>query len=127
MRPQDMIVGENYRHKTSPNYGWAKMKRMLKPKEFPNTATYIIAECEWTTKKNGTFGLIKYFRPSDLLRDDGPPVNVVDFPKEPIWTSKSIGEERLRSRMAETVTLPIGDFLALLDLAEQGLLKGEPQ
>lgn len=72
MRPQDMIVGESYRHKASPSYSWAKVRKMLKPKEYPNTNSFIIAECRWTTEKDGEFGLIKHFKPSDLIREGEP-------------------------------------------------------
>jgi len=70
MRVQDIKLGEYYRHKTSPQYGWAKALKILKPKEGVNTNTYSVVQCEWGTDKSGVFGLIKYFRPSDLIKGD---------------------------------------------------------
>lgn len=67
MRAQDIVIGESYRHKTTPDYGWAKVVTVLRPKEGDNTTTRIVVKCEWSIDKNGTFGLIKYFNPADLV------------------------------------------------------------
>lgn len=68
MRAKDLVVGESYRHKDHPRHCWAKVKRVLKPKEHPNTNNFIIVECEWTQDKDGLVGLIKYFKPSNLVK-----------------------------------------------------------
>jgi hypothetical protein len=68
MRPQDIKIGEYYRHKSTPNYGWAKTIKVLKPHEGKNILNHIIVECEWTVSKGDLFGLIKYFKPSDLIK-----------------------------------------------------------
>ena len=68
MRPQDIKLGETYRHRSTPNYCYAKVVQILKAREAPNTHTYVIVKCEWTIEKTGDFGLIKYFRPCDLER-----------------------------------------------------------
>lgn len=67
MRKQDIIIGKYYRHKNSLNYGWAKAIKVLNPKEKPNKNTYSVVKCEWTLRKDDSFGLIKYFKPSDLV------------------------------------------------------------
>ncbi len=69
MQVKSLILGESYRHKTTPTYGWAKVVKVLKPKEGVNPHPYIIIECEWSVYKNDRFGLIKHFRPSDLIPD----------------------------------------------------------
>lgn len=68
MRAQDIIIGEYYRHKDHPDYAWAKPIKILKPHEGKNINNYIVVECEWSVDKNATFGMIKYFRPSNLVR-----------------------------------------------------------
>lgn len=68
MRAQDLIVGESYRHKDHPNYCWAKVVKVLKPKEAENPHNRIIVKCEYSQMKDDKFGLIKYFKPSDLMR-----------------------------------------------------------
>ena len=69
MRPQDIVIGNYYRHKESPRYAWAKAVEILNPKTGVNAHAYKIVKCEWTTDKNESFGLIKYFRPRDLIKD----------------------------------------------------------
>ena len=68
MLPKDIVIGNYYRHITSPDYAWAKAVEILKPKRAPNTHNYIIVKCEWTVEKNQNIGLIKYFRPCDLIK-----------------------------------------------------------
>lgn len=67
MRAKDIVIGESYRHKDNPKYCWAKAVKVLRPKEGNNTTTRIVVKCEWSQDKNDTFGLIKYFSPSDLV------------------------------------------------------------
>lgn len=67
MREKDIVIGESYRHKDHPTYCWAKAVKVLKPKEGENTTTRIVVKCEWSQDKDGTFGLIKYFSPADLV------------------------------------------------------------
>lgn len=68
MRPQDIRIGEYYRHKDNPNYGWAKPIELLKPGKGANTTTKTVVKCEWSLDKNPTVGLIKYFAPANLVR-----------------------------------------------------------
>jgi hypothetical protein len=67
MRPDKLIAGESYRHKDHPDYCWAKVIKVLKPKEAENTHNRIVVKCEWSQNKNDSWGLIKYFKPSDLV------------------------------------------------------------
>ena len=67
MRAKDIKIGENYRHKDHPTYAWAKAVKVLKPKEAENPHNRIIVKCEWSTKRDSSFGMIKYFKPSDLV------------------------------------------------------------
>ena len=68
MRAQDLQVGESYRHKDHPNYCYAKVIKVLKPKQDENPHNRIIVKCEYTQNMNECFGLIKYFKPGDLIR-----------------------------------------------------------
>ena len=77
MRTQDIKIGEYYRHRTSPDYAYAKAIEILKPKPKYLQRTAIdkeikctVVKCEWTVDKNSKgLILIKYFRPCDLIKD----------------------------------------------------------
>jgi hypothetical protein len=69
MRPQDIKLGEFYRFKEHPNYGYAKAMEICNPKHRDNPHSYIIIKCEHTIGKNDTCGFIRYFRPCDLVKD----------------------------------------------------------
>jgi hypothetical protein len=76
MRTQDIKIGETYRLRNSPNYGYAKALKIIKPNkdnfwktEDEKTLKVVAVRCEWSTSKNDTFGLIKYFRPCDLIKE----------------------------------------------------------
>lgn len=81
MRTQDVVVGETYRHVDSPNYCYAKVIKIIKPMakykqkyagltEVEKQFKVVIIKCEWSQSKNDTFGLIKYFRPCDLVKGE---------------------------------------------------------
>lgn len=67
MQAKKLVIGESYRHKDHPDYAWAKVVKILAPKQYPNTHNRIIVKCEYSQDKNPKFGLIKYFKPSDLI------------------------------------------------------------
>jgi len=67
MIAKDIVIGESYRHKDNPNYCWAKVLKVLQPKEGENTLNKIIVKCEYSQNKDDLFGLIKYFSPKDLV------------------------------------------------------------
>lgn len=72
MKAKDLIVGESYRHKDHPNYCFAKVVKVLKPKESENPHNRIIVKCEYSQSRNDNFGLIKYFNPADLIKIEQP-------------------------------------------------------
>ena len=64
---KDIAIGNYYRHRNTPKYAWAKVLAILPPRKGLNTHNYWIAKCEWSVDKDASFGLIKYFRLSDLI------------------------------------------------------------
>ena len=67
MRAKDLIIGESYRHKDNPDYCYAKVIKVLQPKEGENPLNRIVVKCEYSQNKDSQFGMIKYFNPSDLV------------------------------------------------------------
>lgn len=80
MRTQDIIIGEIYRHRDHPTYAYARAIKIIKPMaQFKQKYAYDLTEeeksvrrvcvkCEWMISKNDRVGLIKYFRPCDLVK-----------------------------------------------------------
>ena len=68
MRVKDIIIGAFYRVKPNNTYGWIRPKEILKPKQAPNTHNYIIVKCEYVINKSDTCGIIKYFKPTDIIK-----------------------------------------------------------
>ena len=68
MKTKDIEVGKSYRHKDHPTYCWAKVVKVLNPKQEENPHNRIIVKCEYSQQKGDNFALIKYFKPSDLLK-----------------------------------------------------------
>ena len=78
MNTKDIKIGETYRHKRTPNIGYAKALKIIIPKkddflksEDEKKLKCIAVKCEWTSSKqeeykDGIYYLIKYFKPSDL-------------------------------------------------------------
>ena len=64
---KNIVIGNYYRLSSTPNYGWAKVLSILPAHTGRNKTNYLVAKCEWTIEKNDSFGLIKYFRLSDLI------------------------------------------------------------
>ena len=81
MRTQDIIIGEIYRHRDHPNYAYAKALKILRPlANYKKRFTYGLSEeeknvktvcvkCAWIVSPNDTFGIVKYFRPCDLIKE----------------------------------------------------------
>lgn len=81
MRTQDVIIGETYRHREHQRIGYAKAIRIIKPmakykqkyaydlSEEEKSIKVVCVKCEWTISKNDSFGMIKYFRPCDLVKE----------------------------------------------------------
>jgi hypothetical protein len=74
MRSQDIKIGNIYRHRTSPNYAYAKAIEIIKPSKLKFASDIqkeikcVVVKCEWTISPNDGYGLIKYFRPCDLIK-----------------------------------------------------------
>ena len=80
MRTQDIVIGETYRHKDHSDYAYAKVIKIIKPMakykqkyagltEDEKLIKTVCVKCEWTISKNDSFGLIKYFKPCDSVKD----------------------------------------------------------
>ena len=68
MRACDIQIGEYYRLKDSPDYGYIKPLRVLAKDDDENPKDYIIVRCEHTVSKNDSFGFNRYFRPRDIIK-----------------------------------------------------------
>ena len=68
MNSKNIIIGETYRRRMYPNYGFIKPIKILKPREGANNSKFIVAECELTIDPNDTMGLIRYYRPIDIVK-----------------------------------------------------------
>jgi len=66
MRAKDIILGESYRHRDHPNYGWARAIKVLPQKKDENTLNKIVVRCEWSVDKDSALSITKYFLPRDL-------------------------------------------------------------
>ena len=62
-----IVIGRVYRHRSNPNVGYAKVLEIIAPKTGVNTHDYKIVRVEWCQDSAFTFGLIKYFKQSDLI------------------------------------------------------------
>ena len=67
MNSKNVIIGNYYRLKSTPDYGWAKVLSVLPPRKGLNTHGYWVAKCEWSLEKGDSIGLINHFRLSELL------------------------------------------------------------
>jgi hypothetical protein len=68
MRPQDIKIGEYYRHRQLPPNGRAKALEILKPGMLKNIRA-VFVKCEWSVNKDDNLRFIKYFRPRDLVKE----------------------------------------------------------
>ncbi len=66
MRIQDIQIGESYRLRQNPSYGWVKAEEKLKPKQGVNTNTYSVVKCMHTINKYENIGFVRYYRPCDM-------------------------------------------------------------
>ena len=69
MRAKDIIIGESYRLKNTPNCGYVKALKVCKPKEVVKEVNYIVIKCEHTYYKDGNVVFTRYFKPSDIVKD----------------------------------------------------------
>jgi len=68
MNSKNTVIGNYYRLRDI-DHAWAKVLAILPPHFSVNTHSYWIAKCEWSVSKGDSFGLIKYFRLSDLRKE----------------------------------------------------------
>ena len=68
MRLKDIVIGEYYRLKSNPNYGYIKPIGILQPKQYPNENSYIVVECEHIVRLGDITGFIRYFKPVDIIK-----------------------------------------------------------
>lgn len=79
IRVQDIKVGEHYRltstkgcgEYNSGYYGWVKVLEVFKKGQYnnPDTQKRSVIKCEHTVDKNSAYGFIRYFRPSELVKE----------------------------------------------------------
>ena len=62
-----ILVGEYYRLKSTPNYSWVKVLRILPPRTKDNKNRFIVVECEHVVGKGDLFGFIRLFRPREIM------------------------------------------------------------
>ena len=68
MRIVNIKIGEFYRVKHN-SYAWVKVVQIIPPMTPPNATKATMVKCEWVVNKDDKFGLIKYFRASDLVKE----------------------------------------------------------
>ena len=80
MRIQDIKVGEYYRLKSTKGcgefnsgyYGWVKALEIFKKGQWDNPTPNKLScvKCEHTINKNSSVGFVRYFRPSELVKEN---------------------------------------------------------
>lgn len=68
MRIVNIKIGELYRVKHN-SYAWVRAVRIIPPMTPPNYTRATMVKCEWVVDKDDKFGLIKYYRASDLVKE----------------------------------------------------------
>jgi hypothetical protein len=80
VRTQDIEIGRYYRLRDSPDYGYVKVLEIVRPVKKSSFAFKmrtleersikgVVVKCEHTIHKNDSFGFIRYFRPTDLVKE----------------------------------------------------------
>lgn len=69
MRVKDIEIGEYYRLKTSPTYGYVKALEVIQPKSGINTTRNILVKCEHVVYKSDKVGFIRYFKVSEIIKE----------------------------------------------------------
>ena len=70
MRTQDIVIGEWYRLRANPNYSYVKAIKIFKRGEKDNPINCTCVKCEHVINKSDTCGLIHYFRPCDMVKEN---------------------------------------------------------
>ncbi len=67
MKRSDIRVGEFYRVKGN-EYAYAKVIEVIPPMTSINNTRAYVAKCQWVINQNDKFGMIKYFKISELTK-----------------------------------------------------------
>ena len=67
MKRSDIRVGEFYRVKGN-EYAYAKVIEVIPPMTSINNTRAYVAKCQWVINKDDKFGMIKYFKISELTK-----------------------------------------------------------
>jgi hypothetical protein len=62
-------VGSVYRHRDNPNIGYAKVLEVMPAESGINKNGHKVVKVEWSQRPDFTFGLIKYFKQSDMVKE----------------------------------------------------------
>ncbi len=76
MRTQDICIGETYKHRHSPQIGFAKAVEIIRPRpqndKFASleakSVKVVVVKCQWSTSKDCNCWITKHFRPCDLVK-----------------------------------------------------------
>lgn len=69
MNSKNIKIGQFYRLKNSPNYGYVKPIEILKPKQGENINNYTVVKCEHVVQTGNNTGFVRCFRLSDIIED----------------------------------------------------------
>lgn len=61
-------IGKVYRHRDNPEIGFAKALEILPARKGENKSSCKVVKVQWSTDNRFEFGLIKYFKQSDLVK-----------------------------------------------------------
>ena len=69
MRIQDIVIDNTYRLKSSPDYGYVKVKKIYRQGQYgnPHPEKKSCVECEHTVYQDDKVGFVRLFRPMDLI------------------------------------------------------------
>lgn len=65
MKISEIKINNIYKIRNNQNY--FKVIELFKPKQGENYYNYTIVKGQWSSDKEFIFGLVKYFRPSELI------------------------------------------------------------
>jgi len=69
MNSKQIIIGNYYRLKSSPDYGYAKVLQLFRPRQYSKEYNCYIVKCEHTVSKNDSVGFIRYFKLDELVHE----------------------------------------------------------
>lgn len=69
MKADKIKIGDILRHRTSINYSYYQVEKILKPKQEENTNSFIVVKCLHSVDRSFNTYLTKYIRPCDLVKE----------------------------------------------------------